>query len=142
MNLDAERDRLLALAGAQGTWGDKVEMSNERELMRLAGISTAAIGHWKEGDSIHSDYDTVALRDVAKLYAEYDALYKRTEAQAAEIERLRADAERYRHWTNALMECEDELPNWMHEALYCSHSESDVDAATDAAIAAERKGAK
>ena len=25
---------------------------------------------------IHSDYDTVALRDVAKLYAKYDALYK------------------------------------------------------------------
>lgn len=48
----------------------------ERERMRLAGISTAALGYWKEGDSIHPDYDTVALRDVAKLYAEYDELYR------------------------------------------------------------------
>ena len=34
--------------------------------------------HWllEEGDSIHPDYDTVALRDVARLYAKYDALYK------------------------------------------------------------------
>ena len=28
------------------------------------------------GDSIHPDYDTVALQDVARLYAKYDALYK------------------------------------------------------------------
>jgi hypothetical protein len=42
----------------------------------MAGISTAAIGYWKEGDGIHPDYDTVALRDVAKLYAKYDELYR------------------------------------------------------------------
>lgn len=48
----------------------------EQYRMQMAGISTAAIGYWKEGDSIHPDYDTVALRDVARLYAKYDALYK------------------------------------------------------------------
>lgn len=54
----------------------------ERERMRLAGISTAALGYWKEGDSIHPDYDTVALRDVAKLYAKYDELYQARDAAA------------------------------------------------------------
>lgn len=49
---------------------------SEQYRLQMAGISTAAIGYWKEGDSIHSDYDTPALRDVAKLYAKYDELYK------------------------------------------------------------------
>lgn len=48
----------------------------EQYRMQMAGICTAAIGYWKEGDGIHPDYDTLALRDVAKLYAKYDALYK------------------------------------------------------------------
>ena len=47
----------------------------EQYRMQIAGICTAAIGYWKEGDSIHPDYDTLALRDVAKLYAKYDELY-------------------------------------------------------------------
>jgi hypothetical protein len=47
----------------------------EQYRLQMAGISTAAIGYWKEGDGIHPDYDTPALRDVAKLYAKYDALY-------------------------------------------------------------------
>ena len=50
--------------------------SIEQYRMQMAGISIAALGYWKEGDSIHPDYDTVALRDVAKLYAKYDALFK------------------------------------------------------------------
>ena len=49
---------------------------SEQYRMQIAGICTAAIGYWKEGDSIHPDYDTIALRDVAKLYAKYDALFK------------------------------------------------------------------
>ena len=53
----------------------------EQYRMQMAGICTAAIGYWKEADSIHPDYDTVALRDVAKLYAEYDALYKAQQEQ-------------------------------------------------------------
>jgi hypothetical protein len=48
----------------------------EQYRLQMAGISTAAIGYWKEGDGIHPDYDTPALRDVAKLYAKYDELYK------------------------------------------------------------------
>ena len=52
-----------------------VVFSDERRALQLAAISTAAIGYWKEGDHIHPDYDTVALRDVAKLYAKYAALY-------------------------------------------------------------------
>jgi hypothetical protein len=48
----------------------------EQYRMQMAGICTAAIGYWKEGDGIHPDYDTLALQDVAKLYAKYDALYK------------------------------------------------------------------
>ena len=50
--------------------------SIEKYRMQMVGISTAALGYWKEGDAIHPDYDTVALRDVAQLYAKYDALYK------------------------------------------------------------------
>jgi len=49
---------------------------SEQYRLQMACICTAAIGYWKEGDGIHPDYDTVALRDVAKLYAKYDALYK------------------------------------------------------------------
>ena len=56
----------------------------EQYRMQMAGISTAAIGYWKEGDGIHPDYDTVALRDVAKLYAKYDALYKAQRVQPKE----------------------------------------------------------
>jgi hypothetical protein len=62
----------------------------EQYRMQMAGISTAAMGYWKEGDSIHPDYDTPALRDVAKLYAQYDALYKAQQPQADQS--LRQDA--------------------------------------------------
>jgi hypothetical protein len=55
----------------------------EQYRMQMAGISTAAIGYWKEGDGIHPDYDTVPLRDVAKLYAKYDALFKEKNTQPA-----------------------------------------------------------
>jgi hypothetical protein len=53
----------------------------EQYRMQMAGISTAAIGYWKEGDSIHPDYDTIALRDVARLYVKYDELYKALNAK-------------------------------------------------------------
>ncbi len=56
---------------------DKPVLQNiEQYRMQMAGICTAAIGYWKESDGIHPDYDTLALRDVAKLYAKYDELYK------------------------------------------------------------------
>lgn len=59
----------------------------EQYRMQMAGISTAAMGYWKEGDSIHPDYDTPALRDVAKLYSKYDALYKAQQSQAEAVPR-------------------------------------------------------
>jgi hypothetical protein len=49
--------------------------SIEQYRMQMSAICTAAIGYWKESDSIHLDYDTLALRDVAKLYAKYAELY-------------------------------------------------------------------
>ncbi len=65
-------EKFAALARA-----DSPELQDiEQYRMQMAGISTAAIGYWKEGDGIHPDYDTPALRDVAKLYAKYDELYK------------------------------------------------------------------
>jgi hypothetical protein len=53
----------------------------EQYRIQMAGICTAAIGYWKETDGIHPDYDTPALRDVAKLYTKYDALYKAQQKQ-------------------------------------------------------------
>ena len=51
-----------------------IESLKEQRLMQMTAITTAALGYWKEGDSILPDYDTTALRDVAKLYAKYEAL--------------------------------------------------------------------
>ena len=51
--------------------------------LQMAGISTAAIGYYKESESIHPDYDTVALHDVAKLYEKYDVLYQKFQGQVA-----------------------------------------------------------
>ena len=60
---------------------DPVLQDIEQYRLQMAGISTAAIGYWKESDGIHPDYDTPALRDVAKLYAKYDELYRAQPAQ-------------------------------------------------------------
>lgn len=49
----------------------------EQYRMQMTAISTAALGYWKKGDSIHPDYLTVALHDVAGLYKKYDALYQK-----------------------------------------------------------------
>lgn len=54
----------------------------DKHINQLAGVSTAALGYFKDGDSIYPDYDTVSLRDVTNLYAKYDALFK----QCAELE--------------------------------------------------------
>lgn len=60
----------------------------EQYRMQMAGIMTAALGYWKEGDPIHEDYMTVAIRDVAKLYAKYDALFQeKSAASQAQTER-------------------------------------------------------
>ena len=81
--LIAERDSLrAALAQPEPK---PVLQEIEQYRMQMAGISTAAIGYWKEGDDIHPDYDTIALRDVAKLYAKYDALYKAQPEQERKV---------------------------------------------------------
>ena len=50
----------------------------EQYRMQMVVIATAAIGYWKEGDGIQPEYDTPTLRDVAKLYSKYEALYTAT----------------------------------------------------------------
>lgn len=57
----------------------------ENHRSQLAGISTAAIGYWKAGDDIHPDNDSVALRDVANLYAKYDRQSKAIRAAMNEL---------------------------------------------------------
>ena len=57
----------------------------EQYRLQMAGISTAALGYWKEGDDIHPDYDTPAIRDVAKLYAKYAALFEAAHKPASSI---------------------------------------------------------
>jgi hypothetical protein len=77
--------------------------SIEQYRMQMSAISTAAIGYWKEGDGIHSDYDTVALRDVARLYAKYGDLH-------AALENVRLYAARYRkeEWAKTILRlCEE-----------------------------------
>jgi hypothetical protein len=79
----------LAQVSPAGAQNAPIKLDNiEQYRMQMAGISTAAFGYWKEGDSIHPDYDTVPLRDVAKLYAKYAALYEG--AQNAEVIRNQA----------------------------------------------------
>ena len=51
----------------------------EQIRLQMAVISTASFGYWKEYDSIHPDYDSNTLRDVAKLYQKYDKLFKEVE---------------------------------------------------------------
>lgn len=64
---------------------ERALQDRERHRMQMAAICTAAIGYWKEGDNIHPDYDTLALRDVAKMYAKYDVLYKKQQDSHAVI---------------------------------------------------------
>lgn len=75
---------MVALPVAQSAAGAGAALGQiEQYRMQMACISTAAIGYWKEGDDIHPDYDTVALRDVAKLYAKYAALHEAANAPIA-----------------------------------------------------------
>ena len=71
-NASAVADEIIKLYGE----GNPDLQTIEQYRLQMAGISVAAIGYWKEGDEIHPDYDTPALRDVAKLYVKYDELYK------------------------------------------------------------------
>lgn len=83
--IDAFRKGYLAALSASAEQ-QPVELQDiEQYRLQMAAISTAAIGYWKEGDGIHPDYDTVALRDVAKLYAKYDELFKAQASQPAAL---------------------------------------------------------
>jgi len=80
--------------------------------LRLAGISTAAIGYWKEGDSIHPDFDTVALRDVAKLYQKYVAADSRLCSVAEALRNARVVVAEMRVLNHAIY---DALPSSLEE---------------------------
>lgn len=62
----------------------------EQYLLQMAGISTAAIGYWKEDDSIPPVYDTPALRDVAKLYANYESSTRQRDLAVEALEKIAA----------------------------------------------------
>ena len=94
----AVADEIIKLYGE----GNPDLQTIEQYRLQMAGISVAAIGYWKEGDAIHPDYDTPPLRDVAKLYAKYDELYK--VRNVAPQDQDAKDAARWRyiaaHWEN------------------------------------------
>lgn len=46
---------------------------SEQYRMQMAAIGSAAFGYWTEEMGIKPEYDTVPLRDVARLYAKYEA---------------------------------------------------------------------
>jgi hypothetical protein len=82
----------------------------EQYRMQMAGISAAALGYWKDNDGINPDYDTLALRDVAKLYAKYDALY--TAAQPAPVQPVAyCDIE---NWLTGKVWADDVFSNIQH----------------------------
>ena len=101
---------------------------NEQYRMQMAGISTAAIGYWKEGDEIHPDYDTVALRDVAKLYAKYAELHAAAQAQPVASDDDPTTKEQYRRMFTAA--CED--LGLINEALGLDPDDGGADPILDA----------
>ena len=76
-----ENDLLFQLRQLREAIKNPVLQDSEQYRMQMAAICTAAIGCWTEYDSICPDYDTLALRDVAKFYTKYDELYKAQLAQ-------------------------------------------------------------
>lgn len=63
------------IAALQDKLENPVLKNIEQYQLQMAAISTAAIGYWKEEDSISAAYDTIALRDVAKLYTRCQTLH-------------------------------------------------------------------
>lgn len=66
----------MSTPGAQVTKLEDIEQYR----LQMAAIGTTAFGYWKESDGIKPEYDTVPLRDVAKLYAKYEALASQSPA--------------------------------------------------------------
>ena len=135
MNLDAERDRLLALAMAappgpyskHGPWISAQESEDHREG-NIAQIHGNKYWRPKTTAFLASIHDLVAL----------------VQAQAAEIERLRADAERWRFVLEHGMPHQDSFrrdPHFVRQVGSCVYYGATKTEVIDAAIAAERKGA-
>ena len=121
---------------------DALAAQREIQTMRDASISCAAYGHWKEGDSIHADYDSVGLHDVAKLYAKYAA--QRQEIQWI-VDRGKHWREEYARVVNELAEAQreaDEMRSAVlaHKASITSRNDSPADRALYAAIDAATGG--
>jgi hypothetical protein len=86
----------------------------EQYRLQMAAISTAALGYWTDSDGIQPEYDTVPLRDVAKLYAKYDALHKAAN-QSGPIYQIRGSLEGEASWSwrdTDLSGYELHLPEW------------------------------
>ena len=103
----------------------------EQYRMQIAGICTAALGYWKEGDSVHPDYDTPALRDVAKLYAKYADLHAQSLVRVEVGDTQDAkDAARYR-WLRTKVGV-DEVGVWLpggHNRVDGSKTDAAIDEA-------------
>lgn len=137
VRLHALADLHDALAVAN-TVSDQPTKLDEIEQYRLqmAGISTAALGYWKEGGNIHPDYDTVALRDVAKLYAKYDLLYRALQPQG---QRAVTENAAFQHaWNQFASTIEEEFRTSSNQNFFAAGWR----AAKDAIAAADAVGEK
>lgn len=81
MKLYQSRFELMTKLQISDSCETKSDLANHSEIyrMQMAGIMTAATGHWKLGDNIHPDYETQALHDVADLYRKYDEKFQLVE---------------------------------------------------------------
>ena len=99
----------------------------EQYRLQMAAISTAALGYWTDSDGIQPEYDTVPLRDVAKLYAKYDALHKAAN-QSGPIYQIRGSLEGEASWSwrdTDLSGYELHLPEWRRIVYPAQQSGSD-----------------
>jgi hypothetical protein len=99
-----EREACAKLCNDEADDGTEEQalQDSEQYRMQMAAICTAAIGYWTEYDSISPEYDTLALRDVAKLYKKYDVLYKAQQGAAAQDKLNDDDIQVYKDHGNAL----------------------------------------
>lgn len=136
MNLDAERQRLLGLAekATPPPWGLTGSFKNDpRGHYPIANCGNGASDETVGVEAPVQDYCVSAEDDAAFIVAAHD-MAALIQAQAAELERLRADAERYR-WLRA-----GRYPLRVAQAVLNDTPEG-IDEYINAAIAAERKGA-
>lgn len=123
--------RLLADCARLRAELDVARADAERERMRLAGCSVAALGYYKRGDAIAPEYGSGSLDDVI-------ALRERAEAAEANAARLRKALREQAQW-----------PGTSHYAHYdptggagggCPACHADADRRRAAALAADGDG--